>query len=239
MPASSTAPGSPEPAPVVLATDGSCLSNPDGPSGWAWASADGRWASGGMTRGTNNIGELLGLVHALEAHPDTPLVVQLDSAYTLGIATSWAASWEKRGWRKADKKVPENLELVKRLRGLIVDREARGVPLELVKVKGHAAPGTHPLNEEADRRAVAASRLAQAEHRDHEESGTWAGADTAAGPSGRADTAPAGDASPRRRSSSRTIHARYAGTCPVCGKPYPQGEDITRVPGGWGHPTCR
>ena len=58
------------PDPVLVATDGSCLRNPGGPTGWAWVRADGAWASGGRPEGTNQIGELMAVVLALTDHPD-------------------------------------------------------------------------------------------------------------------------------------------------------------------------
>ena len=64
---------------ITAAADGSSLGNP-GPTGWGWYIDDSRWAAGGQRQGTNNIGELLGLLHAIEDHRDVAdLVVQADA----------------------------------------------------------------------------------------------------------------------------------------------------------------
>jgi ribonuclease HI len=46
---------------IFAAADGSALGNP-GPAGWAWYVDDDRWASGGWAHGTNNMGELMGVL---------------------------------------------------------------------------------------------------------------------------------------------------------------------------------
>ena len=56
---------------------------------------------------------------------------------------SWAAGWKKRGWKKADGKPPENLDLWKAL-DLIKDSFTN---LEFKWVKGHSG---HPQNERCD-----------------------------------------------------------------------------------------
>ena len=53
----------------IVATDGACKGNP-GPAGWAWVGEDGNWAAGSLPEGTNNIGELLGLLYAITDHAD-------------------------------------------------------------------------------------------------------------------------------------------------------------------------
>ncbi|MFJ9552087.1 hypothetical protein [Streptomyces erythrochromogenes] len=35
-----------------------------------------------------------------------------------------------------------------------------------------------------------------------------------------------------------SLRAKYGGTCPACFKDYAQGEVITKVAEGWGHPGC-
>jgi len=51
-------------AQVLVATDGSCLRNPGGPTGWAYVRSDGHWAYGGDPVGTNQIGAAGGRVGA-------------------------------------------------------------------------------------------------------------------------------------------------------------------------------
>ncbi len=139
----------------VYATDGSAIRNP-GPTGWAWVNQrTGETAAGGLSHGTNNIGELLALRHALEhAGPDGDLLVRADSQYVINIATTWGRGWQRRGWKKADGKVPENLEIVQTIIALLDTRTGR---TELEWVKGHAGD---EFNELVDQLANAAARAA-------------------------------------------------------------------------------
>ncbi|PYG01093.1 Ribonuclease HI [Georgenia satyanarayanai] len=140
---------------LVYATDGSAIRNP-GPTGWAWVNQrTGETGAGGLSHGTNNIGELLALRYALEhAGPDGDLLVRADSKYVINIATTWGRGWQRRGWKKADGKVPENLEIVQTIIALIDARTGR---TELEWVKGHA--GDH-FNEIVDQLANAEARAA-------------------------------------------------------------------------------
>ena len=56
-------------------------------------------------------------------------------------------SWAANGWRKSDKKVPENLEIIQ----AYYDWYKRGYRIELRKVKGHAG---NTFNELVDKLAV-------------------------------------------------------------------------------------
>ena len=140
---------------IVAAADGSALGNP-GPAGWAWYVDEGTWASGGWPRGTNNMGELMAVLDLLRqtAHVDDDLLVYCDSMYVINIVTQWMAGWKRKGWRKKDGKPVMNVDLVQ-----AIDVAIKGRRVQLEWVKGHAG---HPLNEEADRRAVAASTAFQA-----------------------------------------------------------------------------
>jgi len=138
---------------ITAAADGSALGNP-GPAGWAWYVDDEHWASGGWPRGTNNMGELKAVLDLLHqtAHLDDDLLVYCDSLYVINTVTQWMKGWKRKGWRKKDGKPVLNVELVKALDQALDDRVNTDVRFEWVK--GHAG---HPLNEAADRLAVAAS----------------------------------------------------------------------------------
>ena len=138
---------------IVAAADGSALGNP-GPAGWAWYVDDDHWASGGWPRGTNNMGELKAVLDLLHqtAHLDDDLLVYCDSLYVINTVTQWMAGWKRKGWRKKDGKPVLNIDLVRGLDEALNDGSGRRVRFEWVK--GHAG---HPLNEAADRLAVAAS----------------------------------------------------------------------------------
>jgi len=138
---------------ITAAADGSALGNP-GPAGWAWYVDDEHWASGGWPRGTNNMGELKAVLDLLHqtAHLDDDLLVYCDSLYVINTVTQWMKGWKRKGWRKKDGKPVLNVELVKALDQALDDRVNTDVRFEWVK--GHAG---HPLNEAADKLAVAAS----------------------------------------------------------------------------------
>lgn len=135
---------------LIAAADGSALGNP-GPAGWAWYIDAGRWASGGWSRGTNNMGELTAVLDLLRqtAAIDDDLLVYCDSLYVINSLTKWLPGWKRKGWRKGDGKPVLNVDIMKAL-----DEALQGRRIRFEWVKGHSG---HPLNEEADRLANAAA----------------------------------------------------------------------------------
>lgn len=135
---------------VELFTDGACSGNP-GPGGWGVVLRYGnneKELCGGEANTTNNRMELTAAIMGLSAlkEPCKVLLVT-DSKYVAdGITKGWAASWQKNGWRKADKKPALNPDLWEKLLELI---KTHDVTIEWVK--GHAG---HPENERCDRLAV-------------------------------------------------------------------------------------
>jgi ribonuclease HI len=117
-------------------TDGSCDPNP-GPGGWGWV-----WVENGEIRGqghgreaatTNNRMELTALIEAYQALPkDAACDVYSDSQLCVKTINEWAASWEKRGWKRKTGPV-QNLDLVKRLYALAGQRPG----LRLKWIKAH------------------------------------------------------------------------------------------------------
>lgn len=133
---------------TIVATDGSCLENPGGRSAWAWCRDDGTKAAGFIASGTNQIAELAGVLAALKAHRDVDdLTLECDSAYAINCATQWIDNWRRKGWKNSAGKPVKNQDLIK---AIDAELQARDVPAKFRKVKGHAAAGTHPLNEAAD-----------------------------------------------------------------------------------------
>lgn len=136
---------------VEIFTDGACSGNP-GPGGWGVVLRYGKAEkelSGGEENTTNNRMELTAAIKGLSALKE-PCVVKLvtDSKYVAdGINQGWAASWRKNGWRKADKKPAQNIELWEELLNLL---DIHDVKIEWVK--GHAG---HPENERCDALATA------------------------------------------------------------------------------------
>ena len=136
---------------VALFCDGGCRGNP-GPGAFAAIGQDKNGKIifediGSEISTTNNRMELLGaisaLTHALQ-FKDGEVVLFCDSRYVIDGLGSWLKNWKARGWKKADNKEPENLDLWKRLSEL-VDLFSH---LSLRWVRGHAG---HLQNEYCDK----------------------------------------------------------------------------------------
>jgi ribonuclease HI len=135
---------------VTLYTDGACSGNP-GPGGWgAILEYKGRELelSGGEDRTTNNRMELMAVIEGLKRLKE-PCIVELysDSRYVIdGLEKGWAASWQRRGWIKSDKKPALNPDLWEQLLTLTGIHQMR-----YHWVKGHA---DNPKNNRCDQMAV-------------------------------------------------------------------------------------
>lgn len=135
---------------LVVATDGSCLVNPDGPGGWAWATSVDNWRAGGHPATTNNKMELRAVFEALSATPlDRPLLIETDSVYVIKAVTVWLDGWKRNGWRTSARQPVKNREAI-----LAVEQLLFGRDVAWRHVKGHAG---HVLNEVCDLRAGAAA----------------------------------------------------------------------------------
>ena len=73
---------------------------------------------------------------------DVPIVYS-DSNYCVQTFNDWMFTWERKGWIKSDKKVPENLDLIQ----AYFDWYQKGYRIDLRKIKGHSG---HYWNEMAD-----------------------------------------------------------------------------------------
>ena len=60
-------------------------------------------------------------------------IVYSDSNYCVQTFNSWMFSWANNGWIKSDKKIPENLDLIK----AYYNWYQKGYRIDLRKVKGH------------------------------------------------------------------------------------------------------
>ncbi|MER7674790.1 ribonuclease H [Kitasatospora sp. NPDC096128] len=227
---------------VIAACDGAAKGNP-GPAAWAYVVADAagapqRWEAGPLGHSTNNIGELTALQQLLSAtDPAVPLEVRLDSTYTRDSVTKWLKGWKRNGWKTAAGKPVANRELIQRIDELLEGRD-----VTFVYVPAHQVDGD-PLNAIADKAASDAARTQQAA------AGTAADLPVpdpaAAAKAPRATkprTASTGTdtgtgAAKRSGGGSRTLNARFPGTCP-CSRPYAKGDKITKVGSSWGHPEC-
>lgn len=135
---------------VILYTDGACSGNP-GPGGYgAILIYNGveKEVSGGEKETTNNKMELMAVIKGLEMLKE-PCEVDIysDSAYVVNsIEKGWIYTWQKNGWKKADKSKVKNIDLWERLLNLMDTHKVK-----FLKVKGHA---DDELNNRCDRLAV-------------------------------------------------------------------------------------
>ena len=141
---------------ITVSTDGSCLRNPGGPIGWAWANHDGTSASGGATSGTNQIAELTAVLEAVIAHPGPePLRIEADSQYAIKCSSEWVHGWRRKGWRTASGGPVQNLALIQAIDRAITERTG---PVTFSWVRGHRGDR---FNERADELAGIAARAAR------------------------------------------------------------------------------
>lgn len=142
-------------------SDGACRGNP-GPGSWAVVIQNhlGEFilkSSGVDIPTTNNKMELEGVIRGLRglmekfvedgfSQSHEPILVYSDSKYVIEGIEKWVPGWKNRGWKKADNKAPENLELWKELDALKHNFEN----IQFHWVKGHDG---HPQNELCDQMA--------------------------------------------------------------------------------------
>jgi len=150
-----------QPSCFALYSDGGCRGNP-GPGAYAYLiqNHQGDILGEGVefeSLTTNNKMELMGVIRGLQELKEvliqsggdplkSEVKVVTDSQYVVNGMKSWVTGWKARGWKKADKKTPENLDLWQSL-DLIKDSFMK---VEWEWVKGH---GGHPQNEYCDQKA--------------------------------------------------------------------------------------
>jgi ribonuclease HI len=121
-------------------TDGACSGNP-GPGGWAWATRDGRQASGGEPHTTNQRMEIMAALEAVRALPG-PLVVVSDSTYVVNcFRDAWWKGWIARGWVTSAKKPVVSRDLWEPLVDLVNERG----DVSFRWVKGHSGDEMNDL----------------------------------------------------------------------------------------------
>src|SRR3954471_15303785 len=102
---------------IELITDGSCLSNPDGPGGWACLvkyNGHEQLLHGFELATTNNRMELQAAISGLEfLEPSSVATVHVttDSEYLLKGITDWVPRWKRRGWLTGEGKPVKNKDL--------------------------------------------------------------------------------------------------------------------------------
>jgi ribonuclease HI len=139
---------------VILYTDGACSGNP-GPGGWGalliWNGTE-KELSGGEADTTNNRMEMMAIIQGLKALKEKCHVkIHSDSALIINAFNKhWITNWQKRGWKKSNKKPVENQDLWKEMLRVMTPHK-----VDWIKVKGHS---TNELNNRVDSIAVAASK---------------------------------------------------------------------------------
>lgn len=141
--------------------------------GWAFICLDKdmkekRRLNGEEAETTNNRMELMAIFKALSDaeyeqdlsnNENITVNIYSDSAYCINIFTQWIKGWEARGWKKADKKPIENLELIQSIWSKIKQIELNEFStVNFIKVKGH---DNVYWNEQVDKYAVAAKESIQ------------------------------------------------------------------------------
>ena len=138
---------------IALFSDGACRGNP-GPGAWAYVVQNKQGSilsqkAGGEKLTTNNRMELMGAIEALMVLQSQLMksydsyFLYTDSKYVVDGLNQWVPQWKSRGWKKADNKIPENIDLWQKLDDLF--HQIPGVKINWVK--GHAG---HPQNEFCD-----------------------------------------------------------------------------------------
>ncbi|MEH0861767.1 ribonuclease H [Halobacteriovorax sp. DPLXC-1] len=138
-------------------SDGGCRGNP-GPGAWGAMGQrpDGVVffeSSGFEFQTTNNRMELTGAIESLKALANEleeegldlshAAFLYSDSKYVVDGISKWVPGWKSRGWKKADKKTPENIELWQSFDEIA----GKFSNLQFRWVKGHSG---HPQNEHCD-----------------------------------------------------------------------------------------
>jgi ribonuclease HI len=156
---------------VQIYCDGACDPNPGNAGSGIAVYREGRatelWYGLYHPNGTNNTAELNALHCALLMAEQAVLAgespqVLSDSKYALNCIATWAASWEKKGWRKPGGEI-KNLEIIKTIYALYNRIEPQ---IELTHVSAHV--GTEG-NELADRMAMFAVQSRAADLRQYAE----------------------------------------------------------------------
>lgn len=137
---------------VEIYTDGACTGNP-GKGGYGAVliyNGNEKRISKGFRKTTNNRMELMAAIEALRLlKEECEVDLYSDSKYlTDAINQNWLSSWQKNGWKKADKKPVLNRDLWEELLLLINKHK-----VIFIWVKGHNG---NPYNEICDTMAVEA-----------------------------------------------------------------------------------
>ncbi|ASV43416.1 ribonuclease HI [Vibrio phage JSF12] len=128
---------------ISVWTDGACRGNP-GIGAWAMVVYEGHMYKGkkvGFSEvTTNNEMELTAVVEAAKwaLRLGKPVSIHTDSAYVCNGFNDWMHKWAKNHWRNSTNGTIKNLKLWQDLYFTNKDLIAKGITIQLVKVKGHS-----------------------------------------------------------------------------------------------------
>ena len=129
---------------MIFYTDGSAHPNP-GPGGYGIIGIENDVVSFVRSKQykgpvTNNEMELKAILYVMLNYGvkydewGQPPIVYSDSVYCVNTFNEWMFNWARNGWVKSNKKVPENLDLIKAYYNHYQD----GYRIDLRKVTGHS-----------------------------------------------------------------------------------------------------
>lgn len=117
----------------TIYTDGACHNNgrPSAKAGWGAVLTNPQGETleiaGPVPRGepqTNSRAELMALVEALKrCTQSAPITLHTDSKYIADACNGWLEDWKIRGWKRADKKPPEHLDLWRCIDQLLQEKD--------------------------------------------------------------------------------------------------------------------
>lgn len=143
---------------IQLVTDGSCLSNPDGPGGWACLikyRGNEQMLTGFELATTNNRMELEAAIAGLEnIKPRAGITILTDSEYLKKGCEEWVPRWKRRGWTTAEGKPVKNKDL-----WLKLDALTKLHDITWMWTRGHSG---HVDNERVDKAAREMAEYARA-----------------------------------------------------------------------------
>jgi ribonuclease HI len=86
---------------------------------------------------TNNRMEMKAIIHVLKLAAEDPNYeydIYSDSAYVVNMCNDWIWKWAKQGWTRSRNKPIENLDLVKEIYNLLINKETE---INILKCVGH------------------------------------------------------------------------------------------------------
>ena len=136
---------------IIIYTDGSAHPNP-GPGGYGVIITENDkiidvFGKQNNEITSNNREEMKAIIWALENYGKYSPIVYSDSSYAVNTFNQWMWNWKRNNWIKSDKKIPENLDLIK----LFDIIKSTGKKIDLRYIKGHAG---NKYNELADQLAT-------------------------------------------------------------------------------------